>query len=409
MTEEIERSGASLHFVSMEFKDTPEGRLFYQMHGAFAEYEREKIRERTMRGKRGKLRSGKPITDSHVFGYDFDKATSVYIVNPAEAEVIRLIFRLYTVECIGGVDIIADELTRRGIPSPGGKPHWHSGSVRRVLMQPMYIGRYYSNKFYSQKVGAHKKKVSVRPENEWIEMRCPAIVDEDTFAEAQNGLAKNRSVRKFPQVEAVIMLQGLLVCGKCGRKMGVVNNGQGARYYACGSHVKSPIPDAASCGSRYARTEIVDATFWALLEKACAAPASLASYIDHEQGELASPMAASAEEIKARLGKLSDDRAAIMEWFTNSFITQEDATKKLSKLKAEEEKLLAKLERLPGEPEKRSASDLEKICAAVASCPQDLLSRRRTIQSIIESVEMERTDDRKKTNDYTLKFKIHFR
>ena len=102
VTEEIERSGASLHFVSMEFKDTPEGRLFYQMHGAFAEYEREKIRERTMRGKRGKLRSGKPINDSGVYGYDFDKNESAYIVNPAEAEIIRHIFNLYAVECIGG-------------------------------------------------------------------------------------------------------------------------------------------------------------------------------------------------------------------------------------------------------------------------------------------------------------------
>lgn len=98
-----------------------------------------------------------------------------------------------------------------------------------------------------------------------------------------------------------------------------------------------------------------------------------------------------------------------MGWFSKSFITQEDATKKLSKLKSEEEKLLAKLERLPKDEPERSPSELEKICSAVASCPDDFLSRRRVVQSIIESVALERTDTKRKTNDYTLKFKIRFR
>ncbi|MBQ7499084.1 MAG: recombinase family protein [Selenomonas sp.] len=411
LTEEIERSGASLHFVSMEFKDTPEGRLFYQMHGAFAEYEREKIRERTMRGKRGKLRSGKPINDSGVYGYDFDKKESAYTVNPAEAEIIRHIFQLYTVECIGGVDVISVRLKQEGIPSPGGKPYWHPNSVRRILTQPMYIGRYYSNKVYKKKVGAHKYSTSARPESEWIEMRCPPIIDEETFADAQNRLAKNRTVKRFRRPEDTTLIQGLVVCGKCGRKMGVGNNGRKThRYYACNSHIRAFATPSGSCGSRYARTEIVDAAFWALLEKVCADPASLSSYIANVEGIQAVPATSPKEDIQARLSKISTEKEAVMEWFSKSFITQEDATKKLSKLKSEEEKLLSKLERLPKEePKRHSPAELERICSAVASCPQDFLSRRRVIQSLIDSVVFERTDTKKKANDYTLKFKIHFR
>ena len=85
------------------------------------------------------------------------------------------------------------------------------------------------------------------------------------------------------------MLQGFIVCGKCGRKMGIGNNGKVHRYYACNSHVKSPVPESVSCGSRYARAEIVDATFWALLEKVCADPASLASYIANVEGKRSAP------------------------------------------------------------------------------------------------------------------------
>ena len=409
LTEEIERSGAALHFVSMEFKDTPEGRLFYQMHGAFAEYEREIIRERTMRGKRGKLRSGKPITDSGVYGYDFDKKESVYIVNPAEAEIIRRVYRLYTVECIGGVDIIAARLTKEGIPSPGGKPYWYPNAIRRILMQPMYIGRYNSNKTYKKKIGAHKSAVSIRPESEWIEMRCPAIIDEETFAEAQHRLANNRSVKRFERVEDLIMLHGLLVCAKCGRKMGIGNNGRKHCYYTCNSYHRSPNPEAVSCGARYARTAIVDASFWSLLEQVCADTASLADYIANVEEENVSPAVSPKEDIKTRLSKIATEKEAIMEWFSKSFITQEDATKRLSKLKMEEARLSSDLARIPTEGKKRSPAELEKICAAVASCPNDFLSRRRVIQSIIESVAMERTDTNKKKLDYTLKFIIHFR
>lgn len=71
--------------------------------------------------------------------------------------------------------------------------------------------------------------------------------------------------------------------------MGVGNNGKTNRYYACNSRVKSPVPETVPFGSRYARAEIVDATFWALLEKVCADPASLASYIANMEGKRSAP------------------------------------------------------------------------------------------------------------------------
>ena len=44
LTEEFERAGVSLEFVNFEWEQTPEGRLFYSLRGAVAEFEREKIR-----------------------------------------------------------------------------------------------------------------------------------------------------------------------------------------------------------------------------------------------------------------------------------------------------------------------------------------------------------------------------
>jgi len=48
---DIEKVGATLEFVTEDFEDTPVGRLILNVRGFAAEVEREKIAERTMRGK----------------------------------------------------------------------------------------------------------------------------------------------------------------------------------------------------------------------------------------------------------------------------------------------------------------------------------------------------------------------
>ena len=135
-TEEIEKSGATLHFVNGEYKQTPEGQLFYQMQGAFAEYEREKIKERTMRGKRGKLKSGKPISDHGVFGYAWDEKNRDYIINEQQAAIVRQIFDMYLSGEYGGTDALALKLNEMNIPSPGGKK-WLGSNVCRLLKKSM--------------------------------------------------------------------------------------------------------------------------------------------------------------------------------------------------------------------------------------------------------------------------------
>jgi site-specific DNA recombinase len=91
VTEEIEKSGASLVFVKSDYQSTPEGRMFYAIKGAFAGYEREKIKERTARGKLAMMKQGKVVADSHVYGYDFDKENRCYVANPLEARNINKI------------------------------------------------------------------------------------------------------------------------------------------------------------------------------------------------------------------------------------------------------------------------------------------------------------------------------
>ena len=58
LDDECDRAGAEMLFVTEEFDKTPVGKMIRSVKGFAAELEREKIRERTMRGMAAKLASG---------------------------------------------------------------------------------------------------------------------------------------------------------------------------------------------------------------------------------------------------------------------------------------------------------------------------------------------------------------
>ncbi|MBC7336549.1 MAG: recombinase family protein, partial [Clostridia bacterium] len=101
LTEEIESRGIRLEFVNFEWRNTPEGKLFYSLRGAIAEYEREKIKERSARGKLRKLREAGLAHDPRIYGYRFDPETDTLFVVPQEAEVVRWIYTWYADEGLG--------------------------------------------------------------------------------------------------------------------------------------------------------------------------------------------------------------------------------------------------------------------------------------------------------------------
>ncbi len=59
LLDDIERADATLEFVTEDFENTPVGRLILNVRAFAGEVEREKIAERTMRGKLERARAGK--------------------------------------------------------------------------------------------------------------------------------------------------------------------------------------------------------------------------------------------------------------------------------------------------------------------------------------------------------------
>lgn len=398
ITEEIEKSGATLHFVNAEYKTTPEGQLFYQMQGAFAEYEREKIKERTMRGMRGKLKSGKPLGNRKVIGYDF--ADGNYIINESEAKIVRQIFEMYLSSGVGTSEI-ARRLTAMHIPSPLKRSRWYGSSVHRILRSLMYTGEYFALRKISKKTGAHSRKRSPRPREEWIPLKCPQIIDAETFAAVQNLLDTNKTQLKRAIKKSVYLLQGLMRCAKCGEKI-IITNNPPSRYYACFAHSKSKAA-GHNCSARFAKTDIVDAAFWSTLRRICSSEKRLASYIKKTGKTISSKTDTAA--LKSRLAKIEEEKVAVVDWYTNGLLTQQATTDKLAALTAETKAINQKL----AQPDKEKAVDTARIYNIIHNCDNNPENKRNAVRSVIEKVIYERTDGDLKPKVYSLSFLIYFK
>lgn len=257
LTDEWLKAGIKLEFVNFEWNNTPEGRLFYQLRGMFAEFEREKIRERTIRGRLSKLKTtGKLSWDPRLYGYRFDTGEDELKVDPVTSNIVKRIFLLAAGGASG--EEIARRLAAEGIPAPRGD-RWHGSTVTRILHNRSYLGEYRAYKTdYHQ---GYKRK---RPSTEQFELRIEPLVDEALFLEAGQTLKRKRTRAGRP-AKRKALLSGMGYC-TCGRSMVVTGTtGRKNGYYVCSSRLKSSYPQAEDtnrCQTGYWSTLAADGAVW---------------------------------------------------------------------------------------------------------------------------------------------------
>jgi DNA invertase Pin-like site-specific DNA recombinase len=115
---ECDRAGVELVFVSEPLDSTPEGALIRYVKGYAAQVEREKIRERCVRGKRAIAAAGRiHNAGTELYGYHRDKEAGKRIIFEPEAAIVRQIFGMVTER---GISIrgVVRFLNNEGIPTP---------------------------------------------------------------------------------------------------------------------------------------------------------------------------------------------------------------------------------------------------------------------------------------------------
>lgn len=146
LAEACERAGVALHFVSETFDDSDEAALIRYVKGYSSKKEREKIRERSMRGTYQRALNGKIHNmGPEKYGWRRDKAAGVRVLYEPEAAVVRRIFRLVAEERRSYYSI-GRLLSAEGVPAPGAarfpdRPvSWKADTIMRIIRGPAYKG-----------------------------------------------------------------------------------------------------------------------------------------------------------------------------------------------------------------------------------------------------------------------------
>ena len=282
LIEELARHGVDTVFMQAPQAATAEDQLLVQFQGMIAEYERAQILERSRRGKRHRARQGQVnVLSGAPYGYRYvrksDDAAARYEINYAEADIVRTVYDHYVGTAMMSIGAITRLLNERAVPTRKQISRWERTTVWAILRNPAYKGTACFGKTETAPrqrvtrslrlrggVGARDSAHRERPRSEWIEIAVPAIIDEDTFARAQELLTQNKQLAPRRTI-APSIVQGLVSCSKCGYALSRTSTRSSARnihYYRClGSdawrHLGGPV-----CDNRPVRQDLLDHVVW---------------------------------------------------------------------------------------------------------------------------------------------------
>ncbi len=208
-------------------------KLMFTVMAAFAEMERENILVQTMAGRKQKASDGMWNGAQAPFGYRIKKVSngSILEVNEEEAEIIRLIFKMYVSEDKGPYAIAAWLNANGYTKKPRGnmkKSTFAANYIAKVLENPVYTGKIAFGRRQTQQVkgGRGETKMVRTNDYEIYEGQHEAIIDDETWKAAQERRAAHSKPFSKPKKGHANLLTGMLVCPCCGRKM-VANSTQG--------------------------------------------------------------------------------------------------------------------------------------------------------------------------------------
>lgn len=228
-------------------------RLILGFKGTMSEAELHFLKTRMLGGKKNKAKKGELRFPLPV-GYVYDTCGQTVMDPDEEVQMaLRNVFNSFKASgsAYGVVSYFAQKALRFPKRAYGGVwdgklvwgPLTHSRVVG-ILHNPCYAGAYVYGRYRDQKKvspeGLFVHHIVRLPKDKWevfIPDHHPGYISWEMYELNQKRLQQNRTnlKRSGPAREGIALLQGLLICGKCGRRMTVRYTGSGgiAPVYEC--------------------------------------------------------------------------------------------------------------------------------------------------------------------------------
>lgn len=325
--QELKQAGVTIAYVLYDFPDTPEGRLNKNLRAMLAEYEREKIKQRLMRGRNRSARAGNVVLHGHApYGYKAvqkdDRATLE--IEEESAKIVRLIFEWYTVgdgeQPPMSVQSIKRALTALKIPTSSdlkncsfqkrvtGYGDWNTTSIWRMLRSTTYIGVWH--------YGADD-----------IPVKVPAIISKGVWDMAQARMQQNKQQNKR-NTRYEYLLQSRLRCAECHNMVRTAvrrsRSGKSVRLYY---HCQTQDRDLHCTNVYYYRAELVDYLAWEWIRELLSKPDKLRKGLydyKSQQDELTRPLRNRLALVENMIQEEHDKRKRMLDVYKEGHITKDE-------------------------------------------------------------------------------------
>jgi site-specific DNA recombinase len=413
LLDELNQHGVEVIFLNRPLGQTPEDQLLLQVQGVIAEYERAKFLERSRRGKRHAAQEGHIGILCHApYGYRYVNkheggGEARYEIVFDEARIVQ---QVYT--WVGQDRCTINEVCRRlhqaGVRTRTGKEYWDHKTIWDMLKNPAYKGEAAFGKTRWVPNGPrlrvpHGKPAQPRrpfwgkdaPKEEWITIAVPALVDCALFDAVQEQLEENRRRARIPEKGHRYLLQGLLMCAKCGYAYcGRTNDARNA-YYRCVGAMNIPRQGFERvCWNKELRMDQADAVVWQEVCQLLEDPERLEQ--EYRRRLLAQQEQNEYEGLENHMSKLRRGIARLIDSYADGLIDKHEFEPRVTRMRERMQHLETQVQCLKEEAEVEGElrlilGQLQTFAAKVKMGLQqaDFSTRREIIRTLVKRVEVD--------------------
>ena len=360
LIDEFMHSGIEIIFINHEIGKTPEGELLLQMQGMISEYERAKILERCRRGRLHTAQRGSVnVLTCAPYGYRYisksdNGGEAIFEINEAEANNVQKIFNW-----VGRERVTLGEAARRlkniGQVTRSGQTDWNRRTIAQILNNPAYKGTAAFGKTRCGPIRARLRPVRCKdghskqsystyevPENEWIYIPVPSLIDDALFEVVQEQLQENKKRVRERKTGATYLLQSLVVCSHCGyafygvrRKSTRKKNGVPVEYiyYRCIGSDKARFAGEKICSSKQIPGDLLEAAVWDEVTNLLQNPEIVLSEHQRRLDEISNLTDDKKDLLKQQASKLKKGMSRLIDAYTEGHIEKQEFELRIKSIK----------------------------------------------------------------------------
>ena len=368
----LRKYGVDVVSMTQPTGDDPSQQLMRQIIGIFDEYTSRENGKNVTRSMRESAKQGFWNGATPPLGYKIieaerrgSKIKKKLDIDPVEAELVRLIFQLYT-EGDQRTGALGIKETTKWLNSHGYRTRkgatFGIGPVHGILTNSCYATGKWPYGRRNSKTGTLHDPSTI------IEIDVPAIIPQSLFDKAQAKLAHNNPKATAPRiVNGPTLLTGLATCASCGSGMTRTGTARGHRsyaYYTCaGCHQKGK----SVCKGRHVPMGKLDALILDNVKSQLLEPDRMTTILGallERQATKDSAVQDRRAALKAELAQKDEKLGQLYRAIEEGIVELDEQLKdRIKALKSERDLAQASLDRIAQQFESRTAITPERVSA----------------------------------------------